>query len=105
GDVVVDLSGVAITFTPRSPILLKLKPASGGSDSAICRNTSSIEPRPLLPVNSCRRSRKISQSSHACPGGGTARFNRCKRPRPVIIEPRLSAYVEEGRIAVAWAAA
>src|SRR2546430_14283885 len=35
GDGVAELSGVAITFTPRSPILLKFKPASGGSDSAI----------------------------------------------------------------------
>src|SRR5207302_3462654 len=105
GEGVAELSGVAITFTPRSPILLKLKPASGGIDSAICRKTSSNEPRPSLPVHSCRRSGKISQSSRACPGGRTARFNRCKRPRPLIIEPRFSAYAAEGRIAVAWAVA
>src|SRR6266480_3632918 len=52
GNGVVEFSGVAITLTPRSPILFRLKPANGGIDSAICRNTSSIEPRPLLPVTS-----------------------------------------------------
>src|SRR5882724_828110 len=52
GKGVVEFSGVVITLTPRSPILFRLKPANGEIDSAICRNTSSIEPRPLLPVSS-----------------------------------------------------
>src|SRR5207253_9154697 len=50
GKGVVEFSGVATTLTPRSPILLRLRPASGRIDSAIRRNTSSIEARPLLLV-------------------------------------------------------
>ena len=56
---------------------------------------------PLLPPSAWSRSRKISQSSRAFPGGRTARFNRCKRPLPLIIEPRFSANPEAGKRTVA----
>src|SRR5205814_1292951 len=60
---------------------------------------------PLLPPSAWSRSRKISQSSRAFPGGRTARFNRCKRPSPLIIEPRFSAKPDAGRRTVAYSLA
>ena len=47
------------------------------------------------------RSRRISQSSRAWPGPRTARLSRCRRPLPLIIEPRFSAKPNDGRTALA----
>ena len=57
------------------------------------------------PPTAWSRSRRISQSSRAFPGGRAARFNRCKRPLPLIIEPRFSAKPHAGRTTVAFCVA
>ena len=91
--------------TPRSPILLRLNPANCGIVSLIRRKISSIDGSESPPPISLSKSRKISQSSRAFPGGRTARFNRCKRPLPLIIEPRFSAKPQAGRATVAFSIA
>src|SRR5207302_11396753 len=91
--------------TPRSPILLRLNPANCGTVSLIRRKTSSIERSESPPPTAWSRSRKISQSSRALPGGRTARFSRCSRPLPLTIEPRFSANPHPGRSTVAFSVA
>src|SRR5262249_43861585 len=91
----------SITAKPRSPILLKVRAMNCGISVLIWRNTSSIVKSRLLPPSAWRRSRKISQSSRAFPGGRTARFKRCNRPSPLIIEPRFSAKPDAGKRTVA----
>ena len=54
------------------------------------------------PPSAWSRSRKISQSSRAWPGGRVARLSRCSRPLPLIIEPRFSAKPNEGSTTVAF---
>src|SRR5207248_898700 len=91
--------------TPRSPILLNVNPANCGTVSLIRRKTSSMERRESPPPIAWSKSRKISQSSRALPGGRTARFSRCSRPLPLTIEPRFSANPHPGRSTVAFSVA
>ena len=84
--------------TPRSPILLRLRPANAFTSLAIARNRSSIMYMPLLPVSPRIRSRKISQSSRALSGASDpAWLSRCKRPLTLIMEPRFSANPAPGQ--------
>ncbi len=57
------------------------------------------------PEHAWIRSRKISQSSRAWPGARTARLRRCKRPSPLIIDPRFSAKARDGSTTVACSVA
>ena len=90
-----------MTCTPRSPILLKLKP---GEFAESPRSFA----RKLLRSCRCRSAGagldQIAQNFPIVarlPGGRTARFSRCRRPLPLIIEPRFSAKPNEGKTAVA----
>ena len=86
------------TCTPRSPIRLNVRPANSGTASLICAKNifDRVDAVPHRKAPGLR-SRRISQSSRAWPGPRTARLSRCRRPLPLIIDPRFSAKPNDGR--------